>query len=173
MRTLCSNNGTDAVIFAIGDKQHSATVHQHSVWPRQGASARIGFRAVALLTGAQHGPDEAGLEIDRADHVILGVRDVQRPPPPRETFGPGQRRRPSLAAVSGVSLLAGAGDVVDRECPGIHLVDGIAFPERQIEIPGVVEHDGPGTVQRRRIDARAVRRRLALSGAAERRDRAG
>ena len=49
-------------------------------------------------------------------------------------FGPARRRLPRRAAVAGVALLAGAGDVVDASACGIDAVDRVALAQRQVEV---------------------------------------
>ena len=59
-----------------------------------------------------------GVEIDRADHVVLGVGDVEDAAPPRPAPSDRQRREPGRSAVAGVALLAGPGHVMDGAASG-------------------------------------------------------
>ena len=84
----------------------------------------------------------------------------------------GQFRPAGLATVTRVPLLAGPGDMVNRQSRGGHAVDRMAFSERQIEIAGSIESDCPGAVQGRTAEPRTIWCRLSLPGACERFDNA-
>jgi hypothetical protein len=62
--------------LAIAHVENSAIVNQHAMWPRKRAPKRIWFRTIAALTRAQNRLDDACLEIDLADDMTFGVRNV-------------------------------------------------------------------------------------------------
>ena len=93
----------DAMILAVADVEPRA-LDEHAVRPRHLARPRIAVGAVAALSRADDRADRARLEIDGADHVILGVRRCRaccrrgRCP-----FGPfsGEPGAPNFAASAG------------------------------------------------------------------------
>src|SRR5262245_10221035 len=63
--------------------------------------------------------------------------------------------------------------MVNRHGRGIDPIDGVAFPERQIEIAARVEGDRPRPIQRRLPARRAIRSGTPLAGSADRLDDPG
>ena len=64
--------------FAIAHIKNAAIVNQHTVWPRERASKGIGFWTIASVTGAEHGSDDACLEINLANDMTFCIGHVQR-----------------------------------------------------------------------------------------------
>ncbi len=90
--------------FAIRDVENSVG-EQHTMGAIQLALQRIGFRTVAELTRAQHSCDDAGLEIDFANRVTLGVGDIEAViGAVGEPFGSGETRRTSRRRTTETSV---------------------------------------------------------------------
>src|SRR5262245_28448020 len=134
------------------------------------AAERIRFGSVAALTRAECGSNHVRLQIDRADDVALGIGDVERVAPPRQSFGACELRQTRLTAVARVPLLAGSGDVMPGHLLAVETVDGVPFPQRQIQVAGRIERNRPRAVERRAFEGGAIRCRLPVAGAAERID---
>jgi hypothetical protein len=66
----------DAVIGTVADVEGAAVVDEDAVRPVQPAAKRIAVRPVAALAVSDDRGDRA--VADRANHVILGVRQVDR-----------------------------------------------------------------------------------------------
>src|SRR4029453_3098284 len=125
---LTSAQRTNAVRFAVAHVQDASSVVQDAVWSRERAPERIRFGAVAALTCAERRSNHTCLQIDRTDDVALGVGDVERVAPPRESLRPGKPCEASLTTVARVPLLAGSGDVMPGHLPAVETVDRVPFP---------------------------------------------
>src|SRR5437867_3528185 len=101
-----------AVGLTITNVENAASINTDAMGSSERAPTRIGLGAVASLTGAEHGANDACLQINRADHVILGVGHIERVARPGKALWPRQLRHPSLAAIAGVTLLPGPGHMV-------------------------------------------------------------
>jgi hypothetical protein len=66
----------DTVRFAVSDEQN-AVGKQDAVWAIQLVVKRVGRGAVADLSRSEERGDNAGLEIDFADRVAVGVGHVE------------------------------------------------------------------------------------------------
>src|SRR5437763_5655859 len=152
--------------FAVADVERTLPIDEHTVRPRQRATARIRFRTVAAPSGAEHGVDDAAFQVDPPDGMIFRVRDVQTAMRARQPFRPGERRDASRPAVARISLLAGTGDVKNAIGLPIDAVDRVAFAQRKVEATFCVDGDGSWSVERGPAHRRAVRRRLAIAGTA-------
>src|SRR5262249_41559666 len=94
----------------------TAALEKYPVRSRHPACAWVAIGTVSALSRAHNGADRAGLEIDRPDHMILGVRDVQHAAASGNALGAVQRRawraelgRERRAAVSFVAQLSRPG----------------------------------------------------------------
>ena len=72
-------NHSNAVGLAVPHIENTGGIDEHSVRPREGASKRIGLWAIPPLTRAEHGRDDAGLDLDPANDVVFCVGDIQFP----------------------------------------------------------------------------------------------
>src|SRR4030095_7074085 len=88
----------------------------------------IRFWSVASLTSSQHRADEACLQLNLANDVVLGVGHVQRIAPPCQTLRPTQSCQTRLATVSGIPLLARSGHMLKRQRVAIDAVDCVPLP---------------------------------------------
>ena len=128
--------------FAVAHIEDAGRVDKHAMRARQRAAKRIRLGAVAALTGAKHGRDDAGLELDAANDVVLGVGDVEvAASDSASPLGP-----PSLAdarrpAVSRIALLAGASDMVNRRGAGRDAINRVALAQREVERAVTIDGD--------------------------------
>src|SRR5262245_45599784 len=114
--------------------------------PRERTPARIAFGTVAASSGPGDRADRPGLEIDRANHVVFRVGDVEPPARPRQPLRPGEHCQTRRTVVAAVALLAGPRHVMDRPRPSIDTIDGVALAEGEIQMAVTVERDRPRTV---------------------------
>src|SRR4029079_18757035 len=105
--------------FAVGHVEHAAAIDEHAMRPRELALMRIWLRSVAASAGAEHGRDDAGLEINPAYHMVLGVGDIQPAGRIREALRSAKLRRTGRTSVAGISRLTGSRKVMDRAGLGI------------------------------------------------------
>jgi hypothetical protein len=63
--------------LAVPDIENTA-IDEHAVRARKGAPKRIGLRTVSSVARAEHGGDDAGLDLDPANDVVFRVGDVER-----------------------------------------------------------------------------------------------
>src|SRR6185503_4791099 len=74
---LHSREDADPMRLAVRDVDDAGGADEHGMRPRERAAPGVAVGPVASLSGTEHGPDHAALEIDLADRVILGIRDQQ------------------------------------------------------------------------------------------------
>jgi hypothetical protein len=67
----------DAMRFAVADVDRASCVGEHTMRPGQRAPQRVSVGAIAALPDAEDGSDDASLEIDPANDVILGIGHEQ------------------------------------------------------------------------------------------------
>src|SRR5581483_2824145 len=136
---------------------------------------RIALRAIADLAGAQDRRDDAGLQIDFADRMALRVGDVQtvirakreslgsRQPRRRSGCGSAECRLKRRSAVAAEAELAGASHTMIRLRFGINPVDGVALPQREVQIAVGRAGDRPWPCDWRPLDWSAFRSLLRFA----------
>src|SRR5262249_3596117 len=123
-----------------------------------GGVAAVAFGA---LTAAGDGRDDAGLGIDLANGVILGVHHVDVAlAVAADAFRAAEGRLDGGAAVALVAGSAGAGDGRDGAL-AIDLADGVAFAFADVGVAQAIDADGTGADDHR-LGGRAA---VADSGA--------
>ena len=73
----------------------------------------IRLRPVTSLAGAKNGGDDACLQVDLSNDVILCVCNIQGIAPPREAFRSAESRRARRPAITRIALFSRARDVVN------------------------------------------------------------
>src|SRR4051812_38142238 len=152
--------------LAVGHIENACGINKHTVRPREPALQWVGLRTVPSLAGAEHGCDDAAIECDAANDVVLGIGHKQRSAAISESLGARQPGEAGWPAVTRIALLAGAGQMMNRSGFRCDAVDRIPFAKCEVKIAFMIESDGSGTVQRRTFHRHTVGRRLPLAGAA-------
>ena len=119
----------DAVRFAVADVEHTAGAGE-----RRAGGQRVPLdpvRAVAARPGAEHGGDDAGVQVDAPDRVVLGVDDVEAAAADGEALRPPSVASARRPAVAGEALLP-SGQVMDGAARR-DAMDGVALAQRQID----------------------------------------
>jgi len=101
-----------AMSLAVTHIEDAPSIDEHAMRPGKRAVKRVRFRAVTPLPGAKNRSDDARLQVDDTNDVILGIGNVERVAPPRQAFRPSQSCGARGSAIAGVALLAGPGYVV-------------------------------------------------------------
>src|SRR5690606_3397977 len=107
-------DATDAVVVGVADEDGAVGADGDSM---RAVELRPGRRAAVAaapgLAAAGDGLDPAGVEVEAADDVVLGVDDQDCLPVDRHLLRPVEGGLGRRAAVAGVPLAAGAGDGAD------------------------------------------------------------
>src|SRR5262245_1764948 len=113
--------------FAVGNIE-DAFRKQNAVRPGKLAAKGTGFGPIAALSCSEHSRDDAGLNVDLANRVILRVRKIEGSPfVVSQTFGSAKRRTQRRSVVSCITLRAGARDSMKRLRLCVDPHDRIAF----------------------------------------------
>jgi hypothetical protein len=113
--------------------------------------------AARTLAAARNGGDDAGLRVDLADGVVLGIDDVHvAERVAANALGPAEHRPPSRPTVTAGAGLARPRNGSD-EAASVHLADGIALAFADIGIALAVHAYRP------RADHDGLRRRAAVA----------
>src|SRR5262249_57445936 len=117
--------GVRVAIPQVGDYLF---VDENSVRPAQLALQRIAHRSVTALTRTEHRRDHAALQVNAADGVALGIRDVDPAVSRvRDSLGPGELGFFGGTAIACIALFAGAREVIDSPGVRIDAIDSIAL----------------------------------------------
>jgi hypothetical protein len=63
--------------LAAADVQRAAAIDHHAMRSCERAPQRVGLGTISAVTRAEDGTDDAGVEIDRVNDVVLGIRNMQ------------------------------------------------------------------------------------------------
>ena len=134
-------HNSNAVRLTVRYIKNAIGIDEHAVRARESTLQRIWLGTIASLSGAKRGCDNAGIERDASDDVVLGVGHKEPAVPIGKSLGTRQLRKAGRPAVARIALLAGTGQMMNR--PGFrrNAVDRIAFAKRKIKIAFVVESD--------------------------------
>src|SRR5262245_52993777 len=117
-------------------------MNEHRVRPGQLAFQRFAIRSVAAFACTGQGGDDAGLQVDLADDVILTIGNEHdltvagdcEALRPREAACAqrSETRSERRAAITRIAVVMSAGNAC--ECPpgGIDGIDAVAFPQGQV-----------------------------------------
>ena len=100
--------------LAVGDVERPVGGGKQAVRPRQLALQRIGSGPSPRTPVPRTVAIDAAVEIDASNRVVLGIGQIEGSPGQREPLWSGEPRQPCRSAVPGISLLAGAGEVMQR-----------------------------------------------------------
>ena len=139
-----------AVVRKVCDVQIARTVQRNP--PRrvqQGRSRRPSVACIARGAGSRHGSNDPRAQVHPANHVVVGVRDVQRViPVERDAAGirqVGLRRLPAVARVA--FLPAYAGNRRDDPRHRIHHADRMVGAIRDVQVARAVQLCIGGCIQ--------------------------
>ena len=156
----------NAMRLAVGNIENACRINKHTMRTRQPALQRIWLWTVPSLAGAEHRCDDAALDRDAANDVVLGIGHKQISPAISQSLGARQFGEAGRPAVTRIALLTSAGQMMNRASFRCDAVDGIAFAQGEVKVAFLVESDGSRAIQRRTFHWHAVGRRLLLARAA-------
>ena len=146
--------------------ENAVSIDEQAVRPRERTLQRIWLRTIASAASAERGCDDAGIECDIANDVVLGVGHKEPAVPVCKSLGSCQLGEVGRPAVARIAFLAGTSQMMKRPSLRGDTVDRIALAKREIKIAFMIEHHCSRPVQRRLFHRRTVRRRLSFAGAA-------
>ncbi len=129
--------------------------------------AGIRFRSVTALTGAQHGADDARLQGNFANHMILGVGDVEQVTRTGEPLRPSQFCQARRTTVARIPLFASSRHMMKGQGFGIHSVNGVALSKCEVQLAGSIERNCPRAVERCSLQMRTIWSWQTVTGARE------
>src|SRR4029453_8635084 len=91
-----AGNNPYAVCLAVAHVQ-LVPDDEHAVRPRQRTPPGIRLGAIASFARAEHGADDAGVQVDAADRMVLGVGHEEPAGRPRQALRPAARRVARMA----------------------------------------------------------------------------